>query len=150
MKYQGNIYIANRAAFRSKLPKMHAIEIEPEWIQERLEKKRLRKVWYSMKYRCNTHTSTGENYFGRGITVCEEWYDFEVFYEWSIANGYKYGLTIDRTNNDGNYEPSNCRWATYSQQGYNRRKPRKMPQEIRDEIAKTIPNYMGKSQNISK
>jgi hypothetical protein len=97
-----------------------------------------------MKHRCKSEKSAGENHHARGIRVCEEWQKFIPFYEWSLLNGYERHLTIDRINNDGNYEPSNCRWATYSEQNSNRRKLRRMPLEIRQAISKTIPNWKGK------
>lgn len=83
---------------------------------------RLIKVWKSMKYRCYNPKSIGyHRYGGRGIKVCDEWFEnSKNFLKWAIDNGYKFGLEIDRINNNGNYEPSNCRWATSSQNSNNR------------------------------
>lgn len=74
---------------------------------------KLYEVWKTMKQRClNPNNKSYHNYGGRGIKICDEWKNsYQSFYEWSMNNGYKEGLSIDRTNNDGNYEPSNCRWA---------------------------------------
>ena len=76
--------------------------------------RRLYQVWQDMKQRCfNPRNKFYHRYGGRGITVCSEWLeDYDVFYNWAMQNGYQRGLQIDRINGDGNYEPSNCRWAT--------------------------------------
>lgn len=90
-----------------------------------LSETRIHKIWAHMKERClNPRCKDYYLYGGRGISVCEEWMDengFEHFYEWAIANGYSENLTIDRKNVDGNYEPSNCRWADVKKQANNRR-----------------------------
>lgn len=78
-----------------------------------------------MKKSCyNKNDSSYKHYGGRGIKICDEWIEkengFINFYNWAMNNGYKENLSIDRINVNGNYEPSNCRWATAIQQANNR------------------------------
>ncbi len=85
---------------------------------------RLFRIWAHIKDRCfNDKNDAYKNYGARGITVCEKWKkDFMSFYNWAMANGYKENLTIDRMDNNGNYDPSNCRWITVKEQHRNTRK----------------------------
>jgi hypothetical protein len=101
---------------------------------------RLRKILTNMKMRCyNPHTKYFENYGGRGIRIGDEWLakdGADAFCEWALNNGYADGLTIDRINNDGDYEPNNCRWVDRIAQMNNTRLTRYL-------------TYEGKTQSVT-
>ena len=90
-----------------------------------LSNTRLYNTWVKIKGRTlNPKYKFFHDYGGRGITICDEWKnDFMSFYNWAISNGYEENkdLSIDRIDNDGNYEPDNCRWTTKTIQSRNQR-----------------------------
>ena len=94
---------------------------------------KLHDVWSHMKQRCdNPNLRMYARYGGRGITYCNEWRDYPAFHDWAVSNGYTEGLSIDRIDPNGNYEPSNCRWITMKEQ--QRNKERTIYAEINGEV----------------
>lgn len=83
---------------------------------------RLYGIWCGIKQRCfNPNIDAYKNYGGRGITMCDEWFnDFSKFQKWALKNRYSDDLTIERKDVNGNYEPSNCCWTTRKMQSRNR------------------------------
>ena len=91
-------------------------------VKHGMSQSRLYRRWAAMLDRCyNPASVVFKHYGGRGITVYEPWHKFEPFRDWALANGYNDGLSLDRINNDGNYEPSNCRFITQKEQNRNKR-----------------------------
>jgi len=87
-----------------------------------MSKHKLFPVWNGMIHRCeNSKNHAYKDYGGRGIKVCDEWHDVKKFIAWAENGKYEEGLTIERIDVNGNYEPSNCTWVTMSEQSLNKR-----------------------------
>lgn len=80
-------------------------------------------VWNAMRGRCNCPgTKDYPRYGARGVRVCEEWNDYGAFRAWALSSGFRKGLTLDRKDSNGNYEPSNCQWIPKGEQQDNIRR----------------------------
>lgn len=101
---------------------------EPKFTTHNKSKTKLYHVWAGAKDRCNNKNSKSyKHYGGRGIKMCDSWQDnYEVFYKWSMENGYVEGLTLERINVNEGYNPHNCCWITQSEQCNNTRRSVKL------------------------
>lgn len=103
-----------------------------------MKRPRLYDIWNLMKQRCtNPNRPDFARYGSKGIKVCDDWLSYEGFKAWAMENGYADNLTIERKNNEGNYEPSNCRWATKREQELNK-------------STNAMVSFNGKTQTISQ
>ena len=112
---------------------------------EKLSDTRLHRIWSNLKQRCyNPKRPDFKYYGGRGITVCDEWKnEFQAFYDWAMSNGYQDNLTLDRIDSNGNYEPSNCRWATMKVQTNNKRCNIRVVVDGKEKSLKELSNETG-------
>lgn len=119
----GNIKLIEPCHWERGIVKSCGCLAESAKLEHSEELDRIRRIYGGMIQRCYNPNNNGyENYGGRGITICQEWLnDRENFISWALSNGYANDLSIDRINVNGNYEPSNCRWATDEIQLQNRR-----------------------------
>jgi hypothetical protein len=127
----GNVILASLANLKSGHTKSCGCYDREQLSKRRkthgLRKHKLYIVWNGMRQRCyNPKNKAYKNYGGRGISVAPEWLEFQPFYDWAVSNGWELGLELDRFPDiNGNYEPSNCRFATEEQQQNNKRNCKK-------------------------
>jgi hypothetical protein len=127
----GHLYLASRNTMRRSFStgkcrscsqKTHGMTHDPRF-----------KVWTTMRDRCENPAATSfNNYGGRGVSVCKEWKAFEGFMKWEKFNEYLPGLQLDRIDNDGDYEPRNCRWVTCRENTQNTRRNKLDAEKVRD------------------
>lgn len=92
---------------------------------------RLYSVWVNMNKRCYSPSNVNYRWYGaRGINVCDAWRDYDNFRAWAVTTGFCKDITLDRIDSNGNYEPSNCRWAWRDVQQQNMRRRGPLPRQI--------------------
>ena len=122
----GNKIITTKDRLKSKRTRSCGCLFKETHTKHNIRHTRIYRIWCLMKGRCNSKSSNSYyNYGARGITICKEWEESPIaFYNWAMANGYRDDLSIDRIDNNGNYEPSNCKWSTKQEQNKNQRRTR--------------------------
>ena len=113
------------------------------------KKVRLYIIWESAIQRCHNPKQTNYYRYGaRGIRVCAEWRDYATFRAWAVSHGYAKGLTLDRKESSGNYEPDNCQWIPAREQQWNQRNNHRL---TLNGVTKTLPlwaNELGMSPDL--
>lgn len=119
----GNIKYVKFSHFKDGSTKScGCLRVESAKKRRYIKNHRLYYIYRSMKDRCNNpNASNYHRYGGRGIKIYKEWDTYKNFENWALKNGYSDNLSIDRIDNDGNYEPSNCRWTDNITQANNTR-----------------------------
>ena len=114
-----------------------------------MSRTKLYYIWINMKAVCESvYNNEYVLYGARGIRVCNSWSNsFIEFYNWAINNGYREGLTLDRINNNGHFEPKNCRWATMEVQNNNKRNNRVLTFNGMTKTASQWAKYLGISRD---
>lgn len=106
---------------------------------------RTHRIWMGMKDRClNPNKREFGHYGGRGIQVCDRWHKFESFF--ADMGECPQGRTLERIDNDGHYEPGNCRWATQAEQLRNTRRSRRIPYEGREWCIPDLAEHLNLNQ----
>ena len=120
-RFKANTYDINRGYIKS-CGCYHIKRVREGNTKHGLRATRLYNIWRDIKRRTlNPKHKHYKYYGGRGITICEEWLDVQNFYNWATTNGYSDELSLDRIDNNGDYEPNNCRWTTQTIQTRNKR-----------------------------
>jgi hypothetical protein len=107
-------------------------------------------IWCAMRQRClNPNNDSYEDYGGRGISICEEWDEYANFLK-DMGRRPSPNLTLERIDNDGNYEPGNCKWATYEEQNHNKRKQKVRKDSVLNDAKVYVIKELYKTGNISQ
>lgn len=115
------------------------------------QKEKLYGVWKCMHQRCRDKNIRNANvYVNKGIRVCEDWSDYLVFREWAFSSGYCEGLTLDRIDNNGNYEPTNCRWVDHKTQANNKSTNHRLTFRGETKTISEWADHMGIAQDTLK
>ena len=109
-------------------------------------------VWRGLKSRCNNPKDQAyKNYGGRGVTVCDEWQNNVIaFSNWSLANGYQKGLTLDRIDTNGKYSPDNCRYVSMKDQQRNKRSNINISEDMWSDAIEFYKNTKARMVDVAK